>query len=123
MILDQGQFTFKKKNPNLSSSAAALSCQCAGAGGGGRRKKTGKAEAEAAENRKRFIRAEVRLLAWKHKCGGDTGGFPHLGDSWEASSTGLMLLSIGKLSELVVWGFIFSLKILVGKVSFIADSD
>lgn len=80
MILDQGQFTFKKKkNPNLSSSAAALSCQCAGAGGGGRRKKTEKAEAEAAENRKRFIRAEVRLLAWKHKCAGDTGVFLTLG--------------------------------------------
>lgn len=56
-------------------------------------------------------------VCWGH------GSFPHLGDSWEASSTGLMLLSIGKLSELVVWGFIFSLKVLVGKVTFIADSD
>lgn len=79
MILNRGQFTFKKKNPNLSSSAAALSCQCAGTGGGGRGKKTGKAEAEAAEGRKHFIRAEVRLIAWKHKPGGDRGSFPQLG--------------------------------------------
>lgn len=53
MILNQGQFTFKKKID--SSSSAALSCQYAGPGGGRRRKKTETAAAEAAENRKRFF--------------------------------------------------------------------
>lgn len=45
-------------------------------------------------------------------------------DSWETSSTGFLLLSIGNLSELVFWCFISFLKVLVGKVfSFISDSD
>lgn len=47
--------------------------------GGGRRKKTEKAEAEAAENRKHFIRPEVRFLACKQKSGGNRGGYPHPG--------------------------------------------
>lgn len=110
-ILNQGQFTFKKKNPSQVAIFELAVCK-------GRREKEGKQEAgaEAAELRKRLLRAEVR----QHKPGGDRAGFAHLGTAG-SSSTAFMLLSTGTF---VLCCLISSLKVLVGKVSsFISDSD
>lgn len=46
---------------------------CRGRGRREREESSEKAEAEAAENRKHFIRPEVRFLACKQKSGGNTG--------------------------------------------------
>lgn len=82
MILNQAQFTFKKTQPIvlrvIFSSCFELPA-CRGRGGGEGRKLRRQKLKQAAENRKHFIRPEVRFLACKQKSGGNRGGYPHLG--------------------------------------------